>query len=66
MKMDTKVMIKVHEKFQELQKPKTYEEIMREALILADTKVKELENKNLILENQIEEDKPLVSFAKVV
>ena len=43
----------------EVNKPKTFEEIMQDALLLADQKVKELENKIAL-------DKPKVEFADAV
>ena len=51
------------DRWQELEnqnnKPKTFEEIMKDALLLADQRVKQLEA-------QIEEDKPKVNFADAV
>jgi phage antirepressor YoqD-like protein len=48
------------------QKPRTYEEIMREALLLADQKVMEQQQKIEKLEDKILDDKPKVSFANAV
>lgn len=61
--LDWKSRIKVLDKIEELReiqnKPLTYEEIMKNALVLADQRVKSLEVK-------IEEDKPKVEFANTV
>ena len=54
-----KLRKKIIDRWQELETPKTFEEIMQNALFLADKKVKELETK-------IKKDKPLVTFAKTV
>jgi len=58
-RLDNKNIIKLVNKLEELSKPKTFEEIMRDALLLADKKVKELQNK-------IQQDKPKVEFAEAV
>jgi len=47
-------------------KPLSYEEIMQNALYLADKKVKELEYSNKVLNNVIQEQKPKVAFANSV
>jgi len=47
-------------------KPLSYEEIMQNALLLADKKVKELEYSNKALNNVIQEQKPKVAFANSV
>lgn len=65
-RLDSVNIIKLVNKLEEALKPQTYEEIMQNALLLADKRVKELENNNKVLENKIVEDKPLVSFAKTV
>ena len=61
--LDWKARIKVMDKITELReknnKPKTFEEIMRDTLLLANEKVQQLENK-------IEDDKPRVEFANTV
>lgn len=49
-----------------INKPKTFEEIMKDALLLADRKVKELEEEKKFLEKRIEKDKPKVEFAEVI
>jgi len=47
-------------------KPLSYEELMRNALYLADSKVKELQIENKTLNNVLEEQKPKVAFANSV
>jgi len=54
-----KIINRLDELEKQVSKPLTYEQIMQNALLLADTRVKELENK-------IQLDVPLVSFATTV
>ena len=58
------VQAKVYDRMEDLEhrkpeQPRTYEVVMQEALLLADQKVKQLENKILI-------DKPKVTYAEAV
>ena len=70
MALDGIARIKVLDKIDELRKvvntPRTYEVVMREALLLADQKVIEQQQKIVKLEDKIYEDKPKVSFANAV
>ena len=62
-RLNNALLLKVMKRVEELERmkhqPLTYEETMQNALVLADKRVKALENK-------IQEDKPLVSFATTV
>lgn len=65
MKMDTKVMIRVHDKFMELQKPKSWYELALESMKFLTAEVQKEKEKNLLLEEKITKDAPLVEFASI-
>jgi len=54
-----KILDKLEDMRRIIQSPQTYEQIMQHALLLADSKVKDLQNK-------IEIDRPKVSYAEAV
>jgi len=69
-KLNNSLLMKVIDRLEELEsknnKPLSYEELMQNALLLADKKVKELALENKALNNVIQEQKPKVAFANSV
>jgi|GEM_PF-340896 len=61
-----KYFIECEKKLYSKPKELSYEELMRDALYLADSKVKELQIENKTLNNVLEEQKPKVAFANSV
>ena len=58
-RLDSKNIIVLVNKLEELSKPKTFEEMAKQTILLADKRIKELEHK-------IQEDKPLTDFGRAI
>ena len=58
-RLDSKNIIVLVNRLEELSKPKTFEEMAKQTILLADKRIKELEHK-------IQEDKPLTDFGRAI
>ena len=58
-RLDSKNIIVLVNRLEELSKPKTFEEMAKQTILLADKRIKELERK-------IQEDKPLTDFGRAI
>jgi len=59
-------LIKTFKKLKELQKPKTWMELVLDSMKFLETEVEKEKEKNLLLENKIKEEKPITDFWKAI